>query len=385
MGICQRRAQVSPFASGSGSKGAKSKVDRSTRKQYARPLEQGVLRAGAVGVHFRKFGFRFYLYGKLFPAGARTGWRPPKVGVDGLEGGNGREAKSRIGQGGQEWGGARSLQTQPTLEAAAGPSILATGTSLLSGPLGLRCGGGSGGGRGCRLQKLSRERHAQDGRDGRRRPTQRERLKPATEEVEEDAASEHRVSLARKVSYGSEPFTIPPRQLPAKPTGAASWLPTDPPGSGGPGCNCPSKPIITKGRSEVHEKESEIRKFTNSFCSASVVEPQRQARAAAGALPQPRRLGPRGRVRALFLKYPPNEPNFDFFARQGWLSGLPRRRCFCLSASLGQDLAQSVHSPVSLEPPWGKGWEVNSSQPPVPFVALLSFDTIKVKLIDSYH
>lgn len=40
---------------------------------------------------------------------------------------------------------------------------------------------------------------------------------------------------------------------------------------------------------------------------------------------------------------------------------------------------------VSLEPPWGKGWGVNNSQPPVPFVALFSFDTIKVKLIDSYH
>ena len=93
----------------------------------------------------------------------------------------------------------------------------------------------------------------------------------------------------------------------------------------------------------------------------------------------------RGLPSAVFLKYPPNEPNFDFSARQGWLSGLPRRRCRCLSASLGQDLAQSVHSPVSLEPPWGKGWEVNNSQPPVPFVALLSFDTIKVKLIDSYH
>lgn len=32
MGVCQRRAQISPFASDSGSKGAKSKVDFSTER-----------------------------------------------------------------------------------------------------------------------------------------------------------------------------------------------------------------------------------------------------------------------------------------------------------------------------------------------------------------
>lgn len=49
MGVCQRRAQVSPLALNSGGKGANSKVDRSTRNKYARPLRAGG--AGSVGRH----------------------------------------------------------------------------------------------------------------------------------------------------------------------------------------------------------------------------------------------------------------------------------------------------------------------------------------------
>lgn len=110
------------------------------------------------------------------PRCARGGGGRRRSVLRGRGGGNGGESQSGIGQGGRARGGARRLEVPPPPQAATGPSVPVTGESLLSGPLCLRCSGGGGGGRGCGLQELSRERHAQNGRDGGRRPAQRQWL-----------------------------------------------------------------------------------------------------------------------------------------------------------------------------------------------------------------
>lgn len=55
----------------------------------------------------------------------------------------------------------------------------------------------------------------------------------------------------------------------------------------------------------------------------------------------------------------------------------------CLSRSAKAGSGRSIFAYL-LRTSLGKG-VVNNSQLPVPFVAPFSFDTIKVKLIDSYH
>ncbi|KAB0403747.1 hypothetical protein E2I00_014794, partial [Balaenoptera physalus] len=274
-----------------GSKGAKSKGDRSTRKKYARPLEQGVQTESTESRRrrgtFSEIRFSVLPVRKAIPRGCAVRVCSASLGV------------------------------QDRVEAAEG--YRQTLQDLTSSETSNRGGGGGG----------------------------------------EDAASEHRVSLARKVSDGR-------KDTKKKPKFAYSQIPF-----------AQLRLYSPRGRRGPQQEPY------RSLRGWARVDACARARVCVCVRAGGWRL--RGLPSAVFLKYPPNEPNFDFSARQGWLSGLPRRRCLCLSASLGQDLARSVHSPVSLEPPWGKGWEVNNSQPPVPFVALLSFDTIKVKLIDSYH
>lgn len=102
--------------------------------------------------NFWKIRFSILPVRKAIPGRARgeNSLRQPRcareVGVEGSGGGNGGEAESGIGQGGRDRGGAPNMEVQSPPGAATGPCVPATGATLLSRPLGLRCGGGSCGG-----------------------------------------------------------------------------------------------------------------------------------------------------------------------------------------------------------------------------------------------